>query len=429
MAGMGSALLAQAPATRAQALPPQQLDDLVAPIALYPDPLLGQVLAACTYPVELVEAQQWLQANGNLHGQQLMDAARQQNWDASVQALVAMPDVLLKLTQDIRWTTDLGNAFLAQQADVMSAVQRMRARAQANGKLRSTSQETVTTESQGGQAAIEIQPANPQVIYVPTYDPEYVWGPPAWGFYPPLFYPGYGYWFDPGIDIGLCFGGWGGWGFGGWGWGWGPNWFGGSIFINNFFFNRYGYHHGFGGGFQGRTAWVHDPGHRLGVAYPNSRLNSRFGAASQAARVAAGQSGNWHRFGEGNIGGNSLRGSAPQVGARNSVASPGSSAWQHFQGRQGSASPGSFQGRQSYQAPAQRYQAPAQRYQAPAQRYQAPQQRYQSAPRMSAPSFSGGGSRSFGGGGGSRSFGAGGGSHGGGGGGFHGGGGGHGGRR
>jgi hypothetical protein len=152
-------------------LAPQQLENLVSPIALYPDPLLGQVLAASTYPVELVEAQQWLQANSNLQGQQLMDAARQQNWDASVQAMVAMPDVLGKLTQDIQWTTDLGNAFLAQQADVMRAVQRLRSRAQANGKLRSTPQETVTTENQGDQAAIEIQPADPQVVYVPTYDP------------------------------------------------------------------------------------------------------------------------------------------------------------------------------------------------------------------------------------------------------------------
>ena len=103
----------QAPA---QMLPPQQLDNLVAPIALYPDPLLSQVLAASTYPVELVEAQQWSLANQNLSGQQLMDAARQQNWDPSVQALVAMPNVLSMLTQDIRWTTDLGNAFLSCSA-------------------------------------------------------------------------------------------------------------------------------------------------------------------------------------------------------------------------------------------------------------------------------------------------------------------------
>ena len=116
-------------------LSPEQLDNLVAPVALYPDPLLSSVLAASTYPLEIVEAQQWLQQNGNLQGAQLMDAAKQQNWDPSVQALVAFPDALRLLSNDVRWTTDLGNAFLAQQADVMSAVQRMRARARANGKL------------------------------------------------------------------------------------------------------------------------------------------------------------------------------------------------------------------------------------------------------------------------------------------------------
>ena len=119
----GTAMMAQQPGTpppapaqqpQAATWTPQQLDNLVAPIALYPDPLLGQVLAACTYPVEVVEAQQWLQSNSNLQGQALTDAARQQSWDASVQALVAMPDVLTKLNQDVRWTTDLGNAFLAQ---------------------------------------------------------------------------------------------------------------------------------------------------------------------------------------------------------------------------------------------------------------------------------------------------------------------------
>ncbi len=108
-------------------LDPQQLQDLVAPIALYPDNLLSQILAASTYPIEIVEAQQWLQQNRNLKGQALMDAAKQQNWDPSVQALVAFPDVLTRLNQDIRWTTDLGNAFLAQQPDVMHAVQQLRA--------------------------------------------------------------------------------------------------------------------------------------------------------------------------------------------------------------------------------------------------------------------------------------------------------------
>ena len=434
----------------AQTFAPQQLDNLVGPIALYPDPLLGQVLAASTYPVELMEAEQWLQANPNLRGQQLMDAAREQNWDPSVQALVAMPDVLSLLTQDIRWTTDLGNAFLAQQGDVMSAVQRMRQTAQANGQLRSTPQENVTMEDQNGQQAIEIQPANPQEIYVPQYDPYYVYG---WGNYPPLYYPD-GYWFGPGIDIGFYFGGWGGWGYGGWGWGWGPNWFGRSVFVNNFFFNRYGFHHplGFAGGISGRSAWAHDPAHRMGAVYTRGAVANRFGAASTASRMAEGRAGNWRGF----SGNNAVR-SAPQAGMRgqgfqNSATQRFSSNAQRF-----SSTPNQqYRGAQSFrsEAPAQRYSAPAQRYSAPMQQRSAPAQRYsapmqqrsapafsapqrsfQSAPRMSAPSFGGGGgarsfggggggARSFGGGGGARSFGGGGVSHSSGGGGSHGGGGG-----
>jgi len=261
---------------------PQQLSNLVAPIALYPDPLLGQMLVASTYPLEVVEANQWLQRNKNLGGRALMDAAKQQPWDPSVQALVAVPAALTMLNQDIRWTTDLGNAFLAQQADVMNAVQQMRAQAQSNGKLASTPQQTVTTDTQGGQKAIVIQPADPQVIYVPSYDPFYVWGPPVYGFYPPLYYPGFGFGFGWGFDVGFWFGGWGGWG----GWGWGLNWFGGTAFVNNSFFNRYGFHPGFGGGFGGRTAWVHNPSHRLGVAYGNSQVATRFEGASQASRFA-----------------------------------------------------------------------------------------------------------------------------------------------
>jgi hypothetical protein len=265
----------------AQQFSPDQLNAMVAPIALYPDNLLSQVLAASTYPLEVVEAAQWLRQNGNLQGQQLVDAARQQNWDPSVQALVVFPDVLNRLNSDIRWTTDLGNAFLAQQADVMSAVQNMRAQARAAGKLNSNAQETVTTQTQGDQTAINIQPADPQVVYVPSYNPEYIWGPPAYGYYPPLYYPaGFGFGFGPGIYIGGFFGGLG-WG----GWGWGCNWFGGSIFVNGFFFNHYGFG-GFGGGrFGGRAAWAFNPAHRMGVAYPNQRLASRFGG-NFAARDA-----------------------------------------------------------------------------------------------------------------------------------------------
>ncbi len=256
-------------------LNPQQLQDLVAPIALYPDTLLSQILVASTYPIEVVEAQQWLQQNRNLQGQQLMDAARQQNWDPSIQALVAFPDVLARLNQDIRWTTDLGNAFLAQQPDVMNAVQQMRARAQANGKLRSSPQENVTTQTENGQTAIDIAPPNPEDVYVPNYNPEWVWGPPVYGYYPPLFYPGVdvGFSFFPGVDLGLYFGG--GWGlWGGFGWGWGPDWFGGRILLNDHFFHRYGfndYHRGLGG------VWAHNPEHRLGVPYGNRAVANRFG--------------------------------------------------------------------------------------------------------------------------------------------------------
>ena len=244
-------------------LSPDQLNNLVAPVALYPDPLLGQVLAASTYPLEIVEAQQWLQKNGNLTGAQLMDAAKQQNWDPSIQALVAFPDALKLLSNDIRWTTDLGNAFLAQQSDVMSAVQGMRARAQANGRLTTTPQQVVTTDTQNDQSAIEIQPADPQVIYVPEYNPAYVWGPPAYGAYPDLGYSdgfglGFGFGFGPGIYVGSFFPGWGGWG----GWGWGCGWFGNGLFVNAGFFNLYGFRGGFGGRFAAGVALedaVHGP--------------------------------------------------------------------------------------------------------------------------------------------------------------------------
>jgi len=316
----GGLLLAQAPAppappvpAPAQLLSPEQLDTLVAPVALYPDRLLGQILAASTYPLEIAEAAQWLQQNPGLQGQQLVEAARQQNWDPSIQALVVFPDVLTRLSSDVRWTTDLGNAFLAQQADVMTAVQRMRARAQAAGKLRSNPQQTVTTEMQGDQSAIDIQPANPEVVYVPYYNPQYIWGPPAYGYYPAWDFAdigfGFGYGFGPGIYLGGFFGGWG---WGGWGgWGWGCNWFHHSLFLNGGFFA----HYGFGGrGYGGGGVWAHNAGHRLGVAYPNRALNSRYGATSAASvrssyasagsrygsqmRPNGAQAGGWSRFGQ-----------------------------------------------------------------------------------------------------------------------------------
>src|ERR1022692_1865794 len=206
-----------------QALTPDQLNDLVAPIALYPDPLVSQIMVASTYPLEVVQAYQWLQRNPGLNGPDLTAAAQQQNWDPSVQALVMFPDVLKRLNDDVSWTTNLGNAFLAQQQDVMDAVQRLRQQAQQAGKLASTPQENVVTGNEGGQPYIGIEPANPDVIYVPVYDPGWIWGPPLYYPYPRWYWPprsviygGIGFGFGGGINVGFFFGGgWNGWG--GWG--------------------------------------------------------------------------------------------------------------------------------------------------------------------------------------------------------------------
>ena len=348
---------------------PQQLNNLVAPIALYPDPLLGQMLVASTYPLEVVEANQWLQRNKNLSGRELMDAAKQQPWDPSVQALVAVPDALAMLNQDIRWTTDLGDAFLAQQADVMSAVQQMRAQAQANGRLSSTPQQTVTTEDQGGQQAIVIQPANPRIIYVPYYDPFYVWGPPVYGYYPPLFYSGFGFGFGSGFNLSFYFDDWGGWG----AWGWGPSWFGRSVFVNYSFFPRYGFHRDFGGVVRGRTVWVHDPGHRLGIPYRNRQVATRFERASLASR-------------------NSFRAGA---GSRVDAAPYQNRSTGRYAGRTGEQGYRNTPSQQRSQSPQQNRAAAPQRQSVQSQ----PQQRYQSQSRaqMSAPSVSHGGNSGGGG--------------------------------
>jgi Protein of unknown function (DUF3300) len=235
----------------------QQLENLVAPIALYPDALLSQVLVASTYPQQLAEASQWLAQTGNIQGQQRLEAAQQQNWDPSVQALVAFPDVLQRLTQDPRWTADLGNAFLNNEADVMNAVQDLRKRAQQSGRLQSTPQQTVNVENYNGERAIEIVPANPEVVYVPVYNPAYIWGPPAYGYYPSLYYPSVGFGFGGGVSIGAFFGGYRG-GFGSWGWG--PNWHNRTVIVNNDFFYRNRFNSYRDGRYAaGSNVWRHDP--------------------------------------------------------------------------------------------------------------------------------------------------------------------------
>jgi hypothetical protein len=277
-----AALLAQQPPPEApppsQTLTPDQLNDLVAPIALYPDPLLSQVLVAATYPLEVVQAYQWLQKTPGLTGTALTEAAAQQNWDPSIQALVVLPDVLKRLNDDVSWTTNLGNAFLAQQSDVMDAVQRMRAKAQQVGALASSPQETVSTVDQGGQPYIDIEPADPEIIYVPTYDPVWIWGAPVWYPYPRWYWPprpvgGLFISWGGGISIGGFFGGgWGGWA----GWGWHPAWGSHTVIVNNTFIHRYNFNTVNSTTVRGNTTWQHDPVHRAGVPYSTPALTQQY---------------------------------------------------------------------------------------------------------------------------------------------------------
>lgn len=205
-----------------QPLSPEELGQMVAPIALYPDALVAQVLAASTYPTEVVEADRWVQAQGNVPPEQLAAAANQQSWDPSVKALVAFPSVLAQMDRNLQWTTDLGNAYYNQPDDVMSAVQDMRARAQAAGTLQDTPQQVVSDE--GGN--IIIAPANPEVVYVPVYNPWGVYGAPV-GMFPGYYYgPPAGVYFGSGLAVGFGIGiGVGLWSHWGWGWhSWHPDW-------------------------------------------------------------------------------------------------------------------------------------------------------------------------------------------------------------
>ena len=286
---------AGAPDQSQKTLSQGQLESLVAPIALYPDPILSQALVASTYPLEIVEAGRWLSQHSNLTGKALADAAAKQPWDASVQALVMLPDVLKRLNQDVAWTSDLGNAFLAQQQDVMSAIQNLRQRAADAGALKSTNQQTVsTTPGSNNQPYIVIQPANPEVVYIPQYNPVAVWGPPPPYYpYPPIYYPpvsggaivaASAISFGAGVALGAIWGG-GGWGGWGWGFGWGH---GNNVVINNNFIQRNNFNRvNVGNG----NNWVHNPAHRAGVPYNNRNVANRFGGngTRPATRPSVGQ--------------------------------------------------------------------------------------------------------------------------------------------
>jgi uncharacterized membrane protein YgcG len=285
-------LLAQTPAATQLAAPPaeapaadtptisnDQLDSLVAPIALFPDPLVAQTLAASTYPLEIIQLKQWMDKNKSLKGKAMSDAVAKQPWDPSIQSMALVPDVVDRLASNIQWTTDLGNAFLAQQQDVMDAVQRMRVKAQTKGTLKTSKEQVVEKKTvENNKEVIVIQQANPETVYVPSYDPAVVYGPPAYPYYPytyPGYYPGMGLAFGTGILIGAGIAN---------NW-WGDcNWGGGDININNN--NNFNRNSNINGGNRnqinnrpanGNGKWQHNSNHRGPAPYSNRKTSDKFG--------------------------------------------------------------------------------------------------------------------------------------------------------
>lgn len=300
---------AQAPPDQAQAPPyttqtPDQLQRLVAPIALYPDSLVAQVLAASTFPEQVVEADRWVQAHPDLKGNDLGQAVDQQPWDPSIKALAAFPSVLGNMDKNLSWTSSLGDAYYNQQSDVMDAVQFMRQKAEQAGNLKTTPQQNV--QNQG--STIEIVPANPDVVYVPAYDPWQIYGYPIVGW--PGWYPYPGIWYDgPYLSFGLGFGigffGGYGWGWGGWGFDWHnryPLYNHGRYYSrSNTFYNRGNFYRGGGvrGGAYGARGGAYGArggayGARGGVYNRPGGENRPFNGDNRAARGYAaprGQSG------------------------------------------------------------------------------------------------------------------------------------------
>jgi hypothetical protein len=254
----------------------EELDQMLAPIALYPDSLLAQILMAATYPLEVVQAERWARANRNLRGDQLNDALDQKAWDPSVKALVPFPQVLSIMSERLEWTQKLGDAFLDQQDEVMDTVQKLRARAQAAGNLRDTEQQRVIVQ----ERVIEIEPVQPEVVYVPVYDPTVMYGPWWYPAFPPFFFPpppglvivrGFGFW--TGIVVGRA-----------WGYAWGRwDWRNHYVDVN---INR---HININRSINitrtniQTTRWQHDMSHRKGVSYRNEATRERYGQTARGA--------------------------------------------------------------------------------------------------------------------------------------------------
>lgn len=242
----------------------QELEQLVAPIALYPDDLLGQVLMASTYPLEIVRAARWAKANPKVKGDALEAAMKKKDWDPSVKGLTAVPQTLNMMSEKLDWTQKLGDAMLDQKADVLAATQRLREKAKKLDNLESTSEQVVTTEVQASKTYIIIKPANPEVLYVPVYNPTIVYGVWPYPAYPPVAYypPGYvagrALWFGVGVAVGAAI--WGN-----------TRWGRGDVNIN---VNRY---NNFNRANIRNNKWKHNARHRGAVPYRNRATGQHFG--------------------------------------------------------------------------------------------------------------------------------------------------------
>jgi len=263
-----------------------ELDQMLAPIALYPDALLAQIFVASTYPLEVVQAGRFVQQNKDLKGEKLMAAAKDKEWDPSVKAMLSFPDVLLMMSDKLEWTEKLGDAFLDQQKDVMASVQRLRKKAQEAGNLKTTKEQTVVVEKE--TKVIVIQSASPEVVYVPTYNPTVVYGVWAYPAYPPppvYAYPyGAGLAFAAGVAVGAAWSG-----HGGWGCGWGNN----EVNINaskqnNFTKNNYNNPQKYQA--KQNQNWQHNPEHRGNAQYKNQKTAQKYGQQRSGGGARAGTS-------------------------------------------------------------------------------------------------------------------------------------------
>ena len=270
------------PAEAAPKIPNDQLDSLVAPIALYPDPLLAQTLAACTYPLEIVLLQQWLEKNKNLKDKALEEAVQKQPWDPSIQAMALLPEVVKQLETNLSWASDLGNAFLNQQSDVMDAVQRMRAKASSAGNLKTTKEQKVESKQVEGKTVVVIEQADPEVVYVPAYNPTAVYGAAVYP-YPSIYYPPYvagrALAFGAGVALGAA------WVNNGWGYncGWGNN--NVNVNVNNNFVNHYNKTNvnrsNINNVNRSGNTWQHNSKHRGGVPYSSRTTAQKFGGTTR----------------------------------------------------------------------------------------------------------------------------------------------------